>query len=99
MAKPPNQVYELESKPGKPIISPVGGQYFVAPDGESGDAAFHDHWNTLVIPGEYKLQVRLGKFDDLFPTAVDDSTDLFPNTVVSKSPSVKGSGGFTGRKA
>ena len=73
---------DLESKisSSRPVVA------LVAPDALLQDDGI-GHWNTLVVRPQYKLEIRLGDIDDLFPTTWDDSTDL------------NGKGDFTGRKA
>lgn len=62
--------YELASVPKKKM----GRTLYVAPDPDAKtrkDLGAEEHFNTLAIVPQYKIELRLGDIDDLFPYPVD----------------------------
>lgn len=87
-ATPEEDLFELVSTTGDERST----VFYVAPDSPEADADYHkNHFNTLVIRPELRLELRLGSIDLLFARASSDNSTTL-DTVDTKGP-------FAGRKA
>lgn len=65
----------------RPVRDKPAKLYYVAPDPPKGKPFNFDHINTLAVKPRYRLSLRLGNVDALFPESLDKTKDIgFTNT-------------------